>query len=119
MRHQPRPSLVQIVACRLFGAEPLSERMLYYCQLDPQEQISVKLFSKFKYFHSRKFIWKCRLENVGHFSRPQCVKDRDLQSMMWESQSNILSKYQRHLDITLHNICFVHKYKVDIILSLV
>ena len=32
---QPRPSLVQITACRLFGDKPLSEPMLDYCQLDP------------------------------------------------------------------------------------
>ena len=25
-------------------------------------------------FHSRKWSWKCRLENSGHLSRPQCVK---------------------------------------------
>ena len=29
------PSLVQIMACRLDGAKPLSEPMLEYCQLDP------------------------------------------------------------------------------------
>ena len=67
MRHQPRPSLVQMMACHLIGAKPLSEPMLYYCQLDPQEQTSVKLYSKFKYFHSGKCIWKCYLENVSHF----------------------------------------------------
>ena len=35
MRHQPRPSLVQIMASRLFGSKLLSESMLHYCQLDP------------------------------------------------------------------------------------
>ena len=30
MHHQPRPSLVQIMACPIFGAKPLSEPMLYY-----------------------------------------------------------------------------------------
>ena len=35
-------SLVQIMACRLVGAKPLSERMLVYCLLDPWEQTSVK-----------------------------------------------------------------------------
>ena len=43
-----------------------------YCQLDPYEQTSVKIWSKFIYLHSRKCIWKYRLENGGHFSRPQC-----------------------------------------------
>ena len=25
-----------------------------------------------KHFHSRKYVWKCRLRNGGHLSRPQC-----------------------------------------------
>ena len=33
-------ALVQIMACRLFGAKPLSKPMLGYCQLDPQENFS-------------------------------------------------------------------------------
>ena len=53
------------MACRLCGAKPLSEPMLYYCQLDPSKQTPVKLYSKFKHFHSRKCIWKC-LKNVSH-----------------------------------------------------
>ena len=28
-------ALVQLMACRLFGAKPLSKQMLGYCQLDP------------------------------------------------------------------------------------
>ena len=42
MRKQPMISLVQIMACRLFGAKPLSEPMLDYCQLEPWEQTSVQ-----------------------------------------------------------------------------
>ena len=34
----------------------------------------MKFESEFKHFHWRKYIWKCRLGNVDHFSRPQCVK---------------------------------------------
>ena len=33
------PKLVQIMACRLFSAKPLSEPMLRYSQLDPTEHI--------------------------------------------------------------------------------
>ena len=40
--HPTSPSLVQVMACRLFGAKPLSEPMLDYCQLNPWEHISVK-----------------------------------------------------------------------------
>ena len=41
MRQWIGSALVQIMACRLFGAEPLSKHSLGYCQLDPQEQTSV------------------------------------------------------------------------------
>ena len=36
------PALVQIMACRLFGAKPLSKPMPRFCQLGPWEQTSVK-----------------------------------------------------------------------------
>ena len=35
-------ALVEIMACRLLGAKPLSEPMLSYCQLDPKVHISVR-----------------------------------------------------------------------------
>ena len=35
-------ALVQIMACRLIRTKPLPEPILTYCQLDPQEQTSVK-----------------------------------------------------------------------------
>ena len=67
-------SLVQILACRLIHAKPLSEPMLDYCPLDPKEQISLKLELKFLHFHSRKclkmsgkwqsFCLSCKILNV-------------------------------------------------------
>ena len=42
MRQWIGSALVQIMACRLFGAKPLSKPMLGYYQLDPWEQISMK-----------------------------------------------------------------------------
>ena len=45
-------TLVQMMACRLFDAKPLSKPMLGYGQLDPYEQTSVKFQSKYKTFHS-------------------------------------------------------------------
>ena len=56
LTHHPAPSaaymrqwigsvLFQIKACRLFRAKPLPEPMLFYCQLDTWEQISVKFKS--------------------------------------------------------------------------
>ena len=50
-------ALVQVMACRLDGAKPLFEPMLTYCQLDHEEYISRKLYLKFKYFHSKKYVW--------------------------------------------------------------
>ena len=61
MRQWIGSSLVQVMACRLFGAKPLPEPMLVYCQLDSWEQVSVKFESEFYHFHSRKCIWKCLL----------------------------------------------------------
>ena len=45
MRQQAMPSLVQIMAWRLFGAKPSSEPMVAYCKLTPKNkfiQISIK-----------------------------------------------------------------------------
>ena len=35
MRQSTQQALVQVKACRLFGAKPLPETMLTYCQLEP------------------------------------------------------------------------------------
>ena len=61
MRQWTGSALVQVMACRLFGAKPLPEPMLAYCKLHPWEQISVKIETEFYQFHSRKCIWNCRL----------------------------------------------------------
>ena len=61
------PTLLQIMAWRLFSTKPLSEPMLPYYQLELKEHFSVKLCLKFRSFHSRKCTWKCRLQNDGHF----------------------------------------------------
>ena len=67
MRQQIESALVQIMACHLLGAKPLSKPMLSYCQLDPYKQISVKFQSKYKTFHPGKRIWKYCLRNDGQF----------------------------------------------------
>ena len=50
------PSLVQIMACPLFGAKPLSVPMIPYCPIDPREHISMNIQLKLKHIR----IW-----NVG------------------------------------------------------
>ena len=46
LRRWAGSALVQIMACRLDGAKPLSELMLTYYQLDPMEHISMKFYVK-------------------------------------------------------------------------
>ena len=58
MRQWTESALVQVMACHLFGVKPLHKPMLTYCQLNPQEQTSVKFESTYKTFHSRKCIWE-------------------------------------------------------------
>ena len=48
------------MACRLVGAKPLPDPMLTFCQLDPQEQTTVKFESKCK----KKSIDENAFENV-------------------------------------------------------
>ena len=57
MRQWTGSALVQVMACRLFGAKPLPELMLAYCQLNSCDQTSVKFESEFCHFHSWKCIW--------------------------------------------------------------
>ena len=64
MCHQSGPSLVEILACCLFGVTPLSKPVLDYCQLGPWENISVKSRSKCN-FNWRKCFWKCQPLYLG------------------------------------------------------
>ena len=73
-------ALVQIMACRLFGAKPLSEPMLAYCQLDSWEQFSVKFESEFYHFHSRKCLWICHLPTCRSF----CPGGDELSQVTWQ-----------------------------------
>ena len=47
-------ALIQVMACRLFGAKPLPEPLLAYCQLDSWKQISLEFESEFYHFNSEK-----------------------------------------------------------------
>ena len=46
-----RTSLVQIMACRLYGAKPLSDPKLAYYELNPKEQTLIDFQSKYPDFH--------------------------------------------------------------------
>ena len=61
-------SLVQVIACRLFGAKPLIEPMLVYCQLDSWGQVSVKYESEFFFSFSLENAFENGVcQNGGHF----------------------------------------------------
>ena len=75
MRQWTGSALVQIMACRLLGTNPLSKPMLGYCQLDPQEQTSVKFQSKYKKWRHQAITWT----NVGLSSiRPSDIHLRSV-----------------------------------------
>ena len=59
MRQPIGSALVQIMACRLVGAKPLSKPMLVYYELDPQEQTSV-IFCQ----HIKLFIHENASQNI-------------------------------------------------------
>ena len=56
-------ALVQIMACRLFGAKPLSKSILYYCQADLRETLQWNFNQNTK--------WR----NVGHFVQGRWVTE--------------------------------------------
>ena len=53
------------MACRLFGAKPLSKPMLSYCQLGSQEQTSVKFESEL-YIFIQENAFENVCQNGGH-----------------------------------------------------
>ena len=75
MRHCAGSSSVHVIACRLFGAKPLAEPMMTYCQLDNWEQSSANFSLKLKYFHWQKLrLNMSSAEVAAILSWPQCVK---------------------------------------------
>ena len=68
MRHWTGSSLVHVMACCLFGAKPLPEPMMAYCQFDSWKQISVNFISELRHFLWQICTWECRLQK----QRPSC-----------------------------------------------
>ena len=83
MRQWIELATVQVMACRLFGAKPLSKPVLGYCQFDSSEQTSMKFNQNTKTNHSRKCIWQYPLRNEGHF-----VQGRWVKLEYWDQQYN-------------------------------
>ena len=53
MRQEIMPSSGQMMACPLIGANPLSEPMIAYCQMDHWEQLSMEFESKHNTLYRR------------------------------------------------------------------
>ena len=58
-----------MMACPLFGAQPLSKPVLGCCQVDPYEQTSVKFESKHKIFIDKNVFENVICEMVAILSR--------------------------------------------------
>ena len=74
MRQWFASAMVQIMACRLFGAKPLFKPMLGYFQLDPKEQNSVKFYSNEKKVIHENASEKIVCEMAAILSRGRWVK---------------------------------------------
>ena len=70
------------MACHQFSAKPFSKPMLGHCQLDHQEQNSLKFVLEFYHFQSRKCIWKCHLPEW----QPFCPGGDQLKLIHWFRQ---------------------------------
>ena len=97
------------MACHLNGTKPSSEPILEYCKLDPWEEIPMKSELKYKNFHSRKCIWKCRLQKW----RPSCLGLNVLTPMLFKLEcfgitQSMLLGYQV---ITNHGVDFWNRTK--------
>ena len=83
--HISRSTLVWVIVCHLFSAELL----LNQCWLVLNwNKTSVIFKSKYRYFHSRKYTWKCCLHNVSHFVEASMCEPRVQQLMIMLSLCN-------------------------------
>ena len=96
MRQWTRSTLVQVMACRLFGAKPLPEPMLPYCQLDPRGQTSVTLESKYGSFYSWNCTWKCHLPKYRTFCRVGWGGVKDIRAMLRTSGPWVVKRRSCH-----------------------
>ena len=95
-------TLIQVMACRLFGAKPLPEPVLAYCQLDSWEQTSVKFKSEsfsFQKMHlklsSPQMAAILSRERWVHFN-PIMDKQVHPSSSVWRSYLSILKLQWLH-----------------------
>ena len=97
------------MACRLFGAKPLSEPMLTYCKSGPRNIFLQNFYLKFiilfeihKFSLKENAFEKCGLQNVGHFVLDS-LKQKSWSHIELNSVPNIkiLDGFQVALRVTL------------------
>ena len=78
IRQWTRRALAQAMACRRFGAKPLPEPMLIYCQLDGTlvSTLQWELNQNTKLFIHKKCFWKCLPRNGGHFVQGEMISGK-------------------------------------------
>ena len=86
-------ALVQIMACRLDSAKPLSEPMLSYCQLHPKEHISMKF-----YFNSNIFIQENVSDHVVCEMAVIWPRGRWVNCLAWTSEMSTSGTHATALD---------------------
>ena len=78
MRHWTGSSLVQEMACHLFGTKPSPEPMLTYCQIYLYHQTSIRLELKVKYFTLKKITFQNVPSNVAAILfQSKCDKEQN------------------------------------------
>ena len=87
MRQCIGSALGQKMACRLFGAKPLSKPMLGFGQLDPKEQTSMKFDLKYQIF-----IHESTFENI--ICKMVAILSR---RMSWYQSSNSIMTHTPYL----------------------
>ena len=100
-------ALLQIMACRLFGAKPLSEPMLDYHQLDPWEQT---VSESWIIIHNTKFVIKKMNLKISSAKWPPFKPRRDeLKATSW--WNHIQNTFQRHSIIwsTIMVVLFMYR----------
>ena len=75
IRYQTRPSLVQIMVCRLFGAKPLSQPMLDYCPSTHGNIFQWNLNQNTTISIEDSEFQNVVRKSSAILSRPQCVND--------------------------------------------
>ena len=89
MHQQTRLSLLQTVACHMFSAKPLSEPVLELL-IGPLGTNLSEISNEIHTFSFKKCIWKCHLEDGGHFvlaSMCYCKTAVCIVCLQWRYQS--------------------------------